>query len=257
MNQAASRRLALESDLRRALAKGELRVHYQPIVETKSGRVAAHEALVRWQHPERGLVGPSEFIQLAEETGLILKLGEWVLHEACRWATFIGVERGLQISVNLSARQFNDPKLPQLVAAALRETGLPPRLLELEVTESTVMQHTDVTLGTLNRLKSLGVSLAIDDFGTGYSSLSCLKRFPVDKLKVDRSFTAAVPLDKNQCAIVAAIVALAHALGIEVIGEGVESDAQRRFLAECGCDYIQGHLAGEPVDADTASKEYV
>ena len=257
MNQAASRRLALETELRRALAKGELRVHYQPIVETGSGRVAAHEALVRWQHPERGLIAPGEFIQLAEETGLILKLGEWVLHEACRWATFIGVERGLQIAVNLSARQFNDPKLVQVVAAALRETGLPARLLELEITESTAMQHTDVTLGTLNKLKSLGVSVAIDDFGTGYSSLSYLKRFPVDKVKVDRSFTAEVPLDKDQSAIVAAIVALAHALGIEVIGEGVESDAQRRFLAKCGCDYLQGYLVGEPVDADTAAKDYV
>ncbi len=257
MNQAASRRLALESELRRALAKGELRVHYQPIVETGTGRVAAHEALVRWQHPERGLLVPGEFIQLAEETGLILKLGEWVLHEACRWATFIGVERGLQIAVNLSARQFNDPKLVQVVAAALRETGLPARLLELEITESTAMQHTDVTLATLNKLKSLGVSVAIDDFGTGYSSLSYLKRFPVDKIKIDRSFTAEVPLDKDQSAIVAAIVALAHALGIRVIGEGVENDTQRRFLAKCGCDYLQGYLVGEPLDADTAARDYV
>jgi len=257
MNQAASRRLELESELRRALAKGELRVHYQPIVETGTGRVAAHEALVRWQHPQHGLVAPATFIQLAEETGLILKLGEWVLHEACRWATFIGVERGLQIAVNLSARQFNDPKLVQVVAAALRETGLPARLLELEITESTAMQHTDVTLATLNKLKSLGVSVAIDDFGTGYSSLSYLKRFPVDKIKVDRSFTAEVPLDKDQSAIVAAIVALAHALGIRVIGEGVENDTQRRFLAKCGCDYLQGYLVGEPVDADTAARDYV
>ena len=257
MNQAASRRHALETELRRALGKGELRVHYQPIVDTRTGRVAAHEALVRWQHPERGLLAPAEFMQLAEETGLILKLGEWVLREACRWATFIGVERGLHIAVNLSARQFKDPKLVQLVATALRETGLPARLLELEITESTAMQHTDVTLGTLNRLKSLGVSLAIDDFGTGYSSLSYLKRFPVDKVKIDRSFTAELPADDDQCAIVEAIVALAHALEIHVIGEGVENDAQRRFLAECGCDYLQGYLVGAPVDADTAARDYV
>jgi EAL domain-containing protein (putative c-di-GMP-specific phosphodiesterase class I) len=180
-----------------------------------------------------------------------------VLHEACRWATFIGVERGLHIAVNLSTRQFNDPKLAQLVATALRETGLPARLLELEITESTAMQHTDVTLGTLNRLKSLGVSLAIDDFGTGYSSLSYLKRFPVDKVKIDRSFTAELPADDDQCAVVEAIVALAHALEIRVIGEGVENDAQRRFLAECGCDYLQGYLLGKPLDADAAAKDYV
>ncbi|HZE61629.1 MAG TPA: EAL domain-containing protein, partial [Burkholderiales bacterium] len=193
MNLSASRRLALESDLRRALGRDQLRVHYQPIVEAKSGQVVAHEALVRWQNPHRGLVGPAEFIQVAEETGLILKIGEWVLREACRWATFIGAERGLQVSVNLSPRQFKDPKLVQLVAQALRDSGLPARLLELEITESTAMQHTDTALSTLSRLKELGVSIAIDDFGTGYSSLAYLKRFPVDKVKIDRAFVADVP----------------------------------------------------------------
>ncbi|MDQ5849871.1 MAG: EAL domain-containing protein [Pseudomonadota bacterium] len=257
MNQAASRRLALESDLRRALGRDELRVHYQRIVEAKSGRVAGHEALLRWQHPERGLVPPSEFIQLAEETGLILKIGEWVLRESCRWATFIGVDRGLQVSVNLSPRQFNDPKLPQVVANALKETGLPPRLLELEITESTAMQQTDVTLGTLRRLKQLGVSIAIDDFGTGYSSLAYLKRFPVDKLKIDRSFVVESPDDRDQGAIITAIVALARALQIKVIAEGVETETQREFLTACGCDYLQGFLTGRPVDADTAAQPYL
>jgi diguanylate cyclase (GGDEF)-like protein/PAS domain S-box-containing protein len=257
MNLAASRRLALESDLRRALGKDELRVHYQPVLDARTGRVSGHEALVRWQHPERGLVPPAEFIALAEDTGMILKLGEWVLREACRWATFIGVERGLQIAVNLSARQFNDPKLVQIVAAALHETGLPARLLELEITETTAMQRTDTALGTLQRLKQLGVSVAIDDFGTGHSSLSYLKRFPVDKLKVDRSFTAEVPGDADQCAIVSAIVALAHALDIQVVGEGVETEAQREFLRNCGCDYLQGYLIGKPLDADSAAKDYV
>ncbi len=257
MNLAASRRLELESDLRRALGKDELRVHYQPVFDARSGRVAGHEALVRWQHPQRGLVSPAEFIPLAEETGMILKLGEWVLREACRWATFIGVERGLQIAVNLSARQFNDPKLVQIVAAALQETGLPARLLELEITETTAMQHTDIALATLKRLKQLGVSVAIDDFGTGHSSLAYLKRFPVDRLKVDRSFTAELPGDADQCAIVSAIVALAHALDIQVVGEGVETEAQREFLRNCGCDYLQGYLLGKPVDADTAAKDYI
>jgi len=257
MNQAASRRLALETDLRRALGKNELRVHYQRIVEAKSGRVTGHEALVRWQHPERGVVPPGEFIQIAEESGLILKIGEWVLREACRWGRSLGAERGLQVAVNLSPRQFNDPKLAQMVSHALKETGLPPRLLELEITETLAMQHTDSTLSTLKRLKKLGVSIAIDDFGTGYSSLAYLRRFPVDKVKIDRTFVADAPEDREQGAIVSAIVAMAHALDIEVIGEGVETDAQQEFLRRCGCDYIQGYLTGRPADSDTAAKDYL
>ena len=234
-----------------------MRLHYQPIVDTVSGKVVAHEALLRWQHPVRGLLAPDEFIQVAEETGLILKIGEWVLREACMWATFIGVERRLLVNVNLSARQFNDPKLPQLVSEALRETGLPPELLELEITESTAMQQTDMTLTTLKKLKDLGVSIAIDDFGTGYSSLAYLKRFPVDKLKIDRSFVADIPKSKEQRAIVEAIVVLAHALGLEVIAEGVETEAQRKFLRGCGCEYLQGYGPGKPADADTAAEKYL
>ncbi|HXU43110.1 MAG TPA: PAS domain S-box protein [Burkholderiales bacterium] len=260
MNQAASRRLALESDLRRALSKGELRVHYQRFADTAGselGKTAGHEALLRWQHPERGLVLPGDFIQLAEETGLILRMGEWVLREACRWATFIGAEHGLQVAVNLSPRQFNDPHLPRIVAAALKESGLPPRLLELEITESLAMRETDTTLATLKKLKQLGVSIAIDDFGTGYSSLAYLKRFPVDKLKIDRTFVAELPKDREQCAIVSAIVALAHALNVRVIAEGVETKAQREFLARCGCDFVQGYLVGKPLEADAAAKEYL
>ena len=261
MNQAASHRLQLENDLRRAVGKGELRLHYQPIIDAASGRIAAHEALARWQHPKRGLVLPAEFIQLAEETGIILKIGEWVLGEACRWNTFIGARSSdggdLQIAVNLSARQFNDPHLPRMVARALKDTGLPPRLLELEITESTAMQQTDATLRTLKKLKQLGVSIAIDDFGTGYSSLSYLRRFPVDKVKIDRSFVAEVPGNRDQGAIVSAIIALAHALQIRVVAEGVETEAQREFLKSCGCDFIQGFLVGRPADADSAAKEYV
>ncbi|HYX66852.1 MAG TPA: EAL domain-containing protein [Burkholderiales bacterium] len=258
MNVAAARRLSLESDLRRALARDELRVHYQPFVDAKSGRVAGHESLLRWQHAERGLVMPGDFVPLAEETGLILGIGEWVLRAACRWATFIGAaSRGLQVAVNLSPRQFNDPKLAQMVAKALEETGLPPRLLELEITETLAMQHTDVTLSTLKRLKQLGVSIAIDDFGTGYSSLAYLKRFPVDKVKIDRTFVAEAPIDRDQAAIVSAIVALAHALQIEVIAEGVESEQQLDFLRRSGCDYLQGFLIGRPLDSDSAAKDYL
>jgi diguanylate cyclase (GGDEF)-like protein len=250
MNQSASRRLALESDLRRAIGKDELRVHYQRIVKADGARPAGHEALVRWQHPERGLVLPGEFIQLAEDTGLILRIGEWVLREACRWAQRAGGVKdaagGVAVSVNLSPRQFNDPRLAETVAQALAESGLAPNLLELEITESTAMQHTDATLATLEKLKRLGVSISIDDFGTGYSSLAYLRRFPVDKLKIDRSFVAVAPADKEQAAIISAIVALAHALQIEVVAEGVETEAQRDFLARCGCDYLQGYLIGRP-----------
>jgi EAL domain-containing protein (putative c-di-GMP-specific phosphodiesterase class I) len=161
------------------------------------------------------------------------------------------------VAVNLSPRQFNDPKLAQVVAAALKESGLPPELLELEITESTAMQQSDVALTTLKRLKSLGVSISIDDFGTGYSSLAYLKRFPVDKVKIDRAFVADAPGDREQATIVAAIVALSHALNIKVVAEGVETPAQRDFLAGIGCDYIQGYLIGKPLDADSASKDYV
>jgi EAL domain-containing protein (putative c-di-GMP-specific phosphodiesterase class I) len=180
-----------------------------------------------------------------------------VLREGCRWGTYIGAERGLQIAVNLSPRQFTDPNLPAVVARALKDTGLPSNLLELEITESLAMQQTDATLATLQKLKRLGVSIAIDVFGTGYSSLAYLKRFPVDKLKIDRSFVADLPQDRDQVAIVLAIVALAHALQIRVVAEGVETEAQREFLAGCGCDFIQGYLVGRPVDADAAAKEYV
>jgi diguanylate cyclase (GGDEF)-like protein/PAS domain S-box-containing protein len=255
MNQAASRRLALESDLRRALQAGEMRVYYQPLVDAASGRAAAHEALLRWQHSARGVLAPAEFLQLAEDTGMIVRLGEWMLGEACRWANFIGTERGLPVSINLSQRQFNDPKLAEMVARALEDSGLPPQLLTLEVPESTVMHNTDVALSVLGRLRQLGVTLAIDGFGAAYSSLVGLRQLPVQMLKVDRTLVAEV--DRDGRAIVAGIVGLAHALGLKVTAVGVETEAQKAALGACGCDYLQGFLTGEPVDADTASKEYV
>ena len=255
MNQAASRRLALEGDLRQAVLKGEMRVYYQPVVEAAGGKVASHEALLRWQHPTRGVIEPAEFIHLAEDTGLIQRLGDWLLAESCRWCTFIGAERGLPVSVNLSARQFHDPKLPEMVARALRESGLPPRLLEFEVAEPTVMQNTDVALAVLRKLRALGVSVAIDGFGAAYSSLVGLRQLPVQKLKIDRSLVAEV--HKEGRAIIAGIVGLAHALELKVIAVGVESEAQREALKACGCDYLQGYLTGKPVDAESASKDYV
>ncbi len=255
MNQAASRRLALEGDLRQAVLKGEMRVYYQPVVEAAGGKVAAHEALLRWRHSSRGVIEPAEFIDLAEDTGLIQRLGEWLLAEACRWCNFIGAERGLPVSVNLSARQFHDPKLGEMVARALKESGLPPRLLEFEVAEPVVMQNTDLALAALRKLRGLGVAVAIDGFGAAYSSLVGLRRLPVQKLKIDRTLVAEVHREGRS--IVAGIVGLAHALDLKVTAVGVESEAQREALKACGCDYLQGHLIGRPVDAETASKDYV
>ncbi len=257
MNLAANRRLTLERDLRRAVQKGELVVYYQPITELKTGCTVMHEALLRWNHPSRGLVAPTEFIQLAEETGLILKIGEQALRDACAWAKKIGVDKRMPVAVNISARQFNDPKLVELVARTLKETGLPAQMLELEITESTAMQQTDSTLVILKKLRELGVSLAIDDFGTGYSSLVYLQRFPVDKLKIDKSFITDVPQSRDHNAIVTAIIGLAHALSLRVVAEGVETEAQMEFLENAGCDLIQGYLAGKPIDADSAASEYV
>ncbi len=257
MNLAASRRLTLENDLRRAVQNNELVVYYQPISELKTGCAVMHEALLRWKHPSRGLVSPVDFIQLAEDTGLILRIGEQALRDACAWAHKIGVDKRMPVAVNISARQFNDPKLVEMVARTLEETGLPADMLELEITESTVMRQTDATLAVLKKLKDLGVSLAIDDFGTGYSSLAYLKRFPVDKLKIDKSFITDVPKSRDHNAIVTAIIGLAHALSLRVVAEGVETEAQLEFLQGAGCDLIQGYLAGEPIDADSAASEYV
>ncbi len=254
MNQTASRRIALENDLRQAVLKGELRVYYQPIYAAAGG-VAAHEALLRWQHPTRGVIEPADFIQIAEDTGLILRLGEWMLGEACRWGTFIGTERKMPVCVNLSPRQFNDPKLPDVVAQALKSTGLPPELLELEVPEPALMHNADIALAVLKKLRQIGVTVAIDGFGAAYSSLVALRQLPVHKLKVDRSLVAEVHRDGK--AIVAGIAGLAHALELKVTAVGVETEAQKAALIACGCDNLQGYLLGAPADAETAAKDYV
>jgi diguanylate cyclase (GGDEF)-like protein/PAS domain S-box-containing protein len=257
MNQTAARRLALEGDLRRAVQLGELLLHYQPIAALQDRKVMAHEALVRWQHPRTGLVPSADFAALAEETGLILGIGGWALREACRWCTFIGVEHDVQVAVNLSARQFNDPALIELVRRTLAETGLPPRLLSLEIAEAALMQQADVAASTLRKLKELGVVLAIDDFGAGSSSLAALRRFPVHRLKIDRALVADASGEQGAAALVGGIVGLAHGLGLTVVAEGVDTPAQRELLAAHGCDYMQGLLAGAPVDADAAAEDYV
>ncbi|MGH8766079.1 MAG: sensor domain-containing protein, partial [Burkholderiales bacterium] len=254
MNQSASRRLTLENDLRQAVLKGEMRMYYQPVVDPATGKAAAYEALMRWLHPSRGVIEPVEFIHLAEDTGLILRLGEWVLAEACRWGVAHCAGRGLPVIVNLSARQFNDPKLLDLVGRVLKDTGLPPKFLELEIPEAAAMQHPDFSLVTLRKLKDLGVLLALDDFGIGLSGVAHLRRFPVDRLKIDRSLVADVHKDADHSAVIAAIVGLGHALGIKVVAKGVETEAQKALLLGCGCDYLQGFLTGRPVDAESAAK---
>jgi diguanylate cyclase (GGDEF)-like protein/PAS domain S-box-containing protein len=255
MNHSAAKRLALEDDLRQAVLKGEMRVYYQPVVDPASGHTVSHEALLRWQHPAGGLIEPVDFIHLAEDTGLILRLGEWMLGEACRWGTIIGTERALPVCVNLSMRQFNDPKLFDTVAQALKASGLPPALLELEVSEPTVMLNMDLALAVLHKLRQIGVSVAIDGFGAAHSSLVGLRQLPVSKLKIDRSLVAEV--HKEGRSIIAGIIGLAHALELKVTAVGVESEAQKAALIACGCDYLQGFLTGAPVDAETASKDYV
>ena len=247
--------LEVETDLRHALDRGELRLHYQPIVDIATGRTEGVEALVRWQHPERGLVPPSEFIPLAEETGLILPIGAWVLEEACHqmaiWLSERANDEPLTVSVNLSARQLHEPGLLTLVNDVLARTGLPPAALQLELTESMIMQNVEATIATLHQLKRLGVGLAVDDFGTGYSSLSYLARFPVDVLKVDRAFVMTMTQEEGTAAIVEATVALAHALGMDVTAEGVELPEQLAWLRRLHCDNGQGYYFSRPAAADT------
>jgi PAS domain S-box-containing protein/diguanylate cyclase (GGDEF)-like protein len=253
MHDEVRERLKLEGELRRALERGELRVHYQPIVRLETGRIAAFESLVRWAHPTRGLLMPDSFIPLAEDTGLLIPLGRQVLHEACRTAA--AWRRGCAgeapaIAVNLSARQFADPAIVDVVEEALRETGLDPAALELEITESVVMQHTATVAETLRRLKALGVRLNVDDFGTGYSSLAYLHRLPVDALKIDRSFVQGGWSGGLQ--IVRTIVALAHALEVAVICEGVETPEVLGQVRGLGCEFAQGYHFAEPVAAEEA-----
>jgi len=249
MNTRALERLSLERSLRRAVERGELRLHYQPQYDVKSGRIVGVEALVRWQHPELGLIPPGRFIRFAEETNLIKEVGEWVLHEACRQGCAWQAQGmpAVRIAVNISAMQFRDPDLPGIVLAALRASGLDARHLEIELTESIIMEDVERATGSLEQLKTLGLELAIDDFGTGYSSLSYLKRFPIDLLKIDQSFVRDITTDKDDAAITSAIIALTHNLGLRTIAEGVETAEQLAFLEGHGCDEVQGFLFSRPL----------
>jgi EAL domain-containing protein (putative c-di-GMP-specific phosphodiesterase class I) len=253
MKKLAMERLELETDLRHALALGQFRIHYQPIVTLSDGKFAEVEALVRWERPGHGLVPPLSFIPLAEETGLIVPIGRWILHEACRqaktWHLAFPSDPPMVMSVNLSARQFQDADLLSDIEQALQQTDLAPRALKLEITESVAMHDIEASLIKLQALKALGCQLAIDDFGTGYSSLGYLKRFPVDTLKIDRSFVERIGLDVQDAAIVQSVVALAKTLHLNVVGEGIESRAQASQLLALGCDRGQGYLFARPQTA--------
>ena len=254
MRARAMGRLQIENGLRRALRNDELRVFYQPVVSVTTGQIVGTEALVRWEHPDRGLLEPAEFITVAEECGLIIPLGRWVLEQACRQAQRWNTRGGgaVEVAVNLSSRQLLQPDLVEQVRAMVSESGVDPELMHmcLEITESVMMDDAVVTMRTLERLKELGVRIAVDDFGTGYSSLAYLSRFAVDVLKIDRSFVAGLGARDQSRAIVASIVELGHALGLEVVAEGVETEEQLDLLREVGCDLAQGFLLARPQPAD-------
>jgi diguanylate cyclase (GGDEF)-like protein/PAS domain S-box-containing protein len=249
-------RLELETDLRRALERGEFRNFYQPIVALANGQIIGFEALMRWQHPTRGLLGPNKFISVAEETGLIRDLGWWSLGEACQrlkeWRSQVGPERDLIVSVNLSIKQFMQPNLVQNIGALLNELDLPPHTLKLEITESTVMEDPTAAVEMLQRMKDLGIRLAIDDFGTGYSSLSYLHRFPLDTLKIDRSFISGEARGITGMEIARTVMPLAKNLQLDVVAEGVETAEQVQQLQKLECKYAQGYFFSEPLTADEA-----
>jgi EAL domain-containing protein (putative c-di-GMP-specific phosphodiesterase class I) len=247
--------LRVGNELHRAIERGEMRVFYQPMVQISTGRLAGFEALIRWEHPERGLVSPMEFVPLAEETGLIVPLGSWALEQACRqlvhWRQASPENAHLTMSVNLSPRQLLEPGLPGEVARVLHETGVTPDAMWLEITESTLMRDAESAVGALTALRGLGVHLSVDDFGSGYSSLAYLQQLPVEALKIDRTFVDKVAADDGSGAIVEAVVSLARALGLRTVAEGIETGQQLRRVRATGVDLGQGYLFGRPQPADT------
>jgi EAL domain-containing protein (putative c-di-GMP-specific phosphodiesterase class I) len=251
MDVAVFERLSREAELRAAIESDQLRLHYQPIIDLESGDIFAFEALARWEHPERGVLAPTEFIPLAEETGLIIPIGRWVLAEACRqlrsWERAAICTPGVKINVNLSARQLSDPGLVNDVARILLSTGLQPEQLQLEITETAAMDESEETAETLRLLRNLGVRLAIDDFGSGFSAFSYLRRCPVDTLKIDRSFVSGLGQNPEDERIVEAVIAFSKTLGLDVVGEGIETADQAARLYQLGCETGQGFLFAHPL----------
>jgi EAL domain-containing protein (putative c-di-GMP-specific phosphodiesterase class I) len=252
MLQAANKRISIERELRTALAESQLVIHYQPLLSSEGSRVVSLEALVRWDHPEQGIIPPDLFIPIAEETGLIHELGRWVIDESVRqlvdWRA-AGLN-GFRVAINLSVRQLQSEFLCQDIGIILRRHKISGEELELEITETAAMEDPDLAVQQLNDLRALGVSLSIDDFGTGYSSLAYLKRLPINTLKLDRSFVRDIETDQSDAEICMASIALAHNLGLKVVAEGVETEAQRAFLSAHQCDYLQGYLFSRPLPAE-------
>jgi diguanylate cyclase (GGDEF)-like protein/PAS domain S-box-containing protein len=249
ISEIASNKLALENGLRKALLEEQFVLYFQPRVNAVSGTITGAEALIRWNHPERGIVLPAEFIPMAEESGLIVPIGEWVLRVACLQAVKLHKAgfKEIGISVNMASPNFKQSNLVQIVSAVLKESGLDPTRLEIEMTESLMMQDVETVIPILNQLKALGIKLSIDDFGTGYSSLSYLKSFPIDTLKIDRAFVSGIGLDSKDAALTTAIISIAKSLDLKVIAEGVETEDQMRFLSEQGCTHVQGYLYSRPL----------
>ena len=252
--QVQSRR-ALELDLRKALAGGEFELHYQPLVRSRNGEISGFEALIRWRHPQHGLIAPGSFIPLAEDTGLIVPIGEWVIRQACRTAS--RWPEHLHVAVNISAVQFRYAGLAEVIVGALAASGLKASRLEIEITESVLVQDKEGTLAILHRLRELGVRIAMDDFGTGYSSLTYLQCFPFDKIKIDRSFVRDVATDAGSLNIVRAITALANGMGMTATAEGVETREQLDRIAAEGCTEMQGYLFSRPLPADEIERRFL
>lgn len=250
MTRIAQKKIAYENKLRNALANNEMEVYYQPQVHIHIGRIVGAEALLRWNDPQKGIISPSIFIPIAEDTGLINSIGEWVLNETCRQGK-IWLDKGyrLTLAVNVSANQVKYQNIPQMVSNALRKSGYSADKLELEITESALMQREEEVVAMLHTLRAKGIRLAIDDFGTGYSSLSYLKRFPIDVLKIDKSFIDDIPYEKDDMAIVVAIIEMGKALGYQILAEGIEHKEQLEFLKEKGCTYYQGYIKSKPLQA--------
>jgi diguanylate cyclase (GGDEF)-like protein len=256
MNQASVEQLAIETSLRKAIENNELALHYQPQVSISTGQIVGMEALLRWKHPHKGFISPTAFIPVAEETGLIISIGEWVINEACKQGAEWEKQgyKPVTISVNLSAKQLREERLNDIIARILHETGMNPRYLGLELTESAIIIEPERALARLQSIKSLGIKLSMDDFGTGYSSLSYLKKFPLDTLKIDQSFIHDLATNNEDASLVKAIISMAHSLGMDVIAEGVEQQDQMEFLSINDCDIIQGYLFSRPLPAAELAK---